>query len=224
MKKITLIVALLCSISSFSATTYLVETGISGDGTWTRAAGSNEVKVNLTTLSKTLQTWYPWPGAGTQIWLASGTYRIGAIMYLEADVSIYGGFAGTETSPSNRTMGSSGNPWDFANPSIIDGQNGNYLGISANASVNPSYFDGIQLTNFAVLAGTGANGSAIQILTNNIVQNCIIFNNSVSVNSTGGGNGGAIQIKGGQLKNSYIHNNSALKTTGSGFLLLLFLL
>ncbi|MEI8204643.1 MAG: choice-of-anchor Q domain-containing protein, partial [Bacteroidota bacterium] len=226
MKKLTLLVALLCSISAFSATTYLVElgNGLAGSASWTRAAGANEVKINLTTITggpKTFNSWINAAGlaANDQVWMAAGTYTINSATYPPANVSIFGGFAGTETATSQRTPGTSGNPWDFTNSSIIDGTGATQTaGIKSNpSSTSTTYFDGLVIQNFATVnsAASSLNAQPVELYTNTVMQNCIIKNNtSTSTNASGLIYGCAVLISGGQLKYSSLNNNSVIKGTG----------
>ena len=219
MKKITLLAAIICSITFASAKVYLVELGTAGSTTW-RTAGVGEENIYLSDLAKPLNSWNNGKGlaAGDQVWIAAGTYVMAGPMFVNADVSIYGGFKGTETAISQRSKVSGGNAWDFTNPTIIDGGGGNFYGIVTPllGSVNPAYIDGFSITNYAIIAvGLGTNGSAAQLFVNQIMQNCIIYNNSAKVTAAGIVNGGAIDIEGGQLLNSYLHHNYALRDAGA---------
>ena len=215
MKKITLFVALLCSISAFS-TRYLVSITSSSIGTW-RAAGTGEVKINYADFS----AFYAGitSTSGDEIWLLAGTYNVNVATWswsTKSGVSFYGGFAGTELATTDRTKVTGGKAWEFSNPTILDGGNNiAYTGLRCNATVS-TYFDGLTLQNFKK-DGTGAiNGVAAYLGTNVIMQNCIVKNNSFVGSTANAGNGAGVYMKGGQLINSYIYNNSCLIGTGTG--------
>jgi len=214
MKKFTLFIALLCSLSAFP-TRYLVQG--TGNNTW-RTAGAGEVNVTLAT---TLKAWYDGQTmpSGDEVWLAAGTYALDAAITMKADVSLYGSFAGTETTIGQRSKVSGGNPWDFANQTILDGNNANTQGLLTTISDNLTYFDGLKIINFhKEPTGPTTNGAGAYLLTNCTMQNCIVAYNTLVGNSKNGNGcyGAGVSIKGGHLLNSYIHHNDCLKGTGSG--------
>lgn len=213
MKKITLFVALLCSISAFS-TRYLVQG--TGTRTWTRDTLAGEVKVTLAT---TLKAWYDTANltAGSEVWLAGGTYQVIAPITLKADVSVYGSFYGTETAVTERVMFLTGNPWLFTYQTILDGNNTDTQGLITTASTNPTYFDGLKITGFKKIAGsTPIQGVAVQLKKNCTLQNSIVCYNSFTgtTTSANGCRGVGIDIKGGHVKRSYIHHNTCLNPIG----------
>ena len=108
-------------------------------------------------------------GSCCQIWVAAGTYTPGATPWaMRPDVSIYGGFAGTETDLSQR------NP--RAHPTILSGpsifvNNGAQHGFAAGPS---AILDGFILT--------GAQVSAIiNITASPTIQNCVFAANTGSL-------------------------------------------
>lgn len=214
MKKITLLAVLLCSISAFSATRYLVET--SGSRTW-RSSGTNEVNVTVSSFDY----WYTSSisnfVAGDQIWIAGGTYVTAATITLKAGVSIYGGFAGTETAITQRSKVSGGKPWEFTYPTIIDGNNESSQGFITFALTTPTYIDGIKITKHSVIDATAdVTGVGITLNANWVMQNCIVSNNSFTNSADKVCRGAGVYVKGGQLLDSYIHTNSATIGTGTG--------
>jgi len=214
MKKITLFVALLCSISAFS-TRYLVQG--TGTKTW-RTAGAGEINVTLT---QPLSDWCYAVGqnmlSGDEIWFAGGTYVAGWIQVAK-DVSIYGSFAGTETSVSQRAKISGGKPWEFTNQTILDGQNKNTSALDTYDCTIPTYFDGLMITKYNRLGSEyGSNGVGASIKNNGIMQNCIVsYNTYVGTGAVqGGGFGAGVCLnKSGKLINSYIHHNDCLAGDG----------
>lgn len=218
MKKITLFVALICSISAFS-TRYLVE-GTTGTNSW-RIAGPGEVNVTLTT---DFRTWYysnTYAVDGTdEIWLAGGTYII-STPFGSRKVSVYGGFSGSETSIAGRSKVSGGKAWEFSTPTIIDGNKTCYQGLNTQGlAVTPiNYIDGITITNCEVTNVTGSVFGVGAFLTQGcIMKNCIVSNNTYNNLGAAGnlfdGNGGGIYLSGGQVLDSYIFNNKLIKGNG----------
>ncbi|MFZ4726640.1 MAG: hypothetical protein ACOYMD_14495, partial [Paludibacter sp.] len=139
MKKITLFVALLCSISAFS-TRYLVQKNATS--LWNGSATGTIVTLGV---GQTLNSWYSATNAslnsGDEIWLATGVYATDGTITLKNGVSLYGGFAGTEALVADRAKGA--NAWTFTNTTTIDGNNASRQGIiTLNTNTVTSYIDG----------------------------------------------------------------------------------
>lgn len=107
---------------------------------------------------------------GQMIWVAEGTYYrpLGGtepVLTLKDGIQIYGGFAGTESSFSER-----GNPADF--PTILDGE---YMSGHTVIGANNTIIDGFTIKR----GGTIATGGGIYL--NNVsgvtIENCIIAYN-----------------------------------------------
>lgn len=205
MKKITLLLALalMCSFSAF-ATRYLVQTGASEAATW-RAAGDGEVLVDLTVAGKTLNAWltetfasFP---AGDQIWIAKGTYQVSAIFNIPANFTVYGGFAGNETTIDERIKGS--NPWYFSNETTLDGNNATaILGCASNRT---ALIDGITFTKGYI----SGNGAGLTTRLGVVVRNCKFIENTATSTGITGQGGAVLMNGGGEIYNSYFYNNSA---------------
>ncbi len=111
-------------------------------------------------------------GCGTQIWIAKGTYNPGgdvtASFTIPAGVSVYGGFAGTETEHNQRDI--------KANPTILSGDTGIFDNgiLRRNEKVvvmgNNTLLDGITVSNGR---DYGLYGSEVDYS----VHNCAILNN-----------------------------------------------
>lgn len=197
MKKITLLLVLVCSMSMF-ATRYLVQTGAPGAATW-RAAGAGEVLVDLTVNGQSLNAWYNAAViSGDEVWIAAGTYVLtGAVTIDQANQSVYGGFAGTETAVGERSKVVDGYAWEFTNETILDGNNAVQV-LFAGAAFANVLFDGVTITK------SSASNAAAQYRDGVTLQNCKIINN----NSTGNG-GGVNFYNGGSVVDSYIAGNVA---------------
>ena len=221
MKKITLFVALLCSLSAFS-TRYLVQ-GTTGTNSW-RIAGPGEVNVTLTTdFSSWYNTTFPSGytyNAADEIWLAGGTYTL-SYAFGSKKVNVYGGFAGTETTIADRSKVSGGNAWEFSTPTIFDGTNSCPQGFSSigTATTPNTYLDGVTITNCKVTnITTSIYGVGAFISKGCVMQNCIVSNNTYNGTSTSAntydGNGGGIYLAGGKVLNSHIVGNQLIKGNG----------
>jgi len=220
MKKITLLVALLCSLSAFS-TRYLVQ-GTTGTNTW-RTADTGAGEVNVTTSN--FRDWYYATfaagytyNAADEIWLAGGTYIL-IDPFGSRKISVYGGFAGTETTIAGRSKVSGGKAWEFTTPTIIDGNNICTQGFNSTgiATTPNTYIDGVTITKCKITnAATTVYGVGAQITQGCIMQNCIVSNNIFNggATSTIDGNGGGIYLSGGQVINSYIFGNQLIKGSG----------
>ena len=131
---------------------------------------------------------------GGDVWVQAGTYhQVGlapAVAYLMPFVSVYGGFAGTETSLSQRS-------WT-ANPTILSG--GGSCGVVFICGGISPHIDGFTITGGSAADGGGAycNGSSPTI------ENCVITADSAA-------NGGGVYCCGGSLSiiNCAVSSNSA---------------
>lgn len=211
MKKITLLIAMLCSLSAFSMR-YLVQLGIEGDQKW-RAVAEGETLADLSVLSQDLQQWFAATtmAAGDEVWIAGGTYVVNAGIVLKDGVNMYGGFSGTETSVSQRIVGNL--PWDFSKPTIIDYNliSPATTGLNCPAAfVNVTVVDGLHITKVAkaLTTGNGAMGSIIGTIT---LKNCKFYDNTFTRNSgTTTVSGGIFARTGSKIENCYFYNNQTL--------------
>ncbi len=223
-KLITLMfsITFMLSISAYAAKTYLVQLGTSGAATW-RAPGVGDTIINLQVVGAagaavTLNEWlndkilvtpvfsgHPF-ASGDQIWLAKGTYTINGRDSLTAGVSMYGGFAGTELSVTERLKASS-LPWDYTNATIVDGANA-YIGIMTTSSATlTSIIDGITFQNCANSIRNSSGGGAKIQGAKTIMQNCIVTGCKATGTVGTGASAGVSVLTKGTLKDSYIHHN-----------------
>jgi len=229
MKKILLLIAILCTVSAYS-TRYLVDNG--SGLTWTDPTASGGTRVDLATAGAgstpaTFQAWYLGKtfSIGDEVWVTGGTYLVTAITTIKDGVSIYGGFYGNETATSGRPKSSS-LAWDFTNKTILDGGHtvdlaaaGGFGAITANTSVNfttLTYIDGFEITRFYRSYATTGNGGAVVLNANVTMQNCIISGNKLFVGTGNTNSGAGAFISGANCKllNSYVYNNQAVKIGG----------
>src|SRR5690606_17945901 len=135
-KTLLVMMAILCTVALRAQNVYYVAEGATGDGSsWTNATGSISEAINHAV-------------AGGQIWVAEGSYFKGMLsiattpIYLKDGVSLYGGFAGTETTLAQRQPG--------LHPSLILGVGGSNGGtdiIIAQDITTETVIDGFTLTS-----------------------------------------------------------------------------
>lgn len=140
------------------------------------------------------------PCANGPIWVAKGTYRCNLRMGDSA--MLYGGFAGTETSLSQRPAFPRGTP--DGNETILDG--GAYSCVVSLQDGRESVVDGFTITNGAAQEGAGLD------LWH---TDTIITNNKITGNAATS-RGGGIYLLGfdGQISRNTISNNSAAEGGG----------
>lgn len=133
--------------------------------------------------------------AGSEIWMAAGSYSQTKIMNLTERINVYGGFAGTENSIHERKMKDLNNnsriePWEFENPTILN--------FSTSARWNKPVSSGY-ITEW--------NGLTLNQLRNIIsLESGYVFNACIVQNGVYGG----FDFKGnGMVKNSYLTGNNA---------------
>jgi hypothetical protein len=150
-----------------------------------------------------------------QIWIAKGTYKPGTAQAdyfpITANTSYYGGFAGNETSLSQRNTS--------ANPVIISGDLGGgtrSLNLFSGRSIiyGDVLFDGLSFSGArASLSTDRSDGSAINITLPSV--NDLTIENCKFTDLQAEGSGGAIYISGGNVTviNTDFSNCSSLDGT-----------
>ena len=184
------------------------------------------------------------PGMPGEVWVAAGTYE--PTTYLEDNpnypasfrmsdgISVYGGFAGTETSKADREIKAGGMPWDFANVTILQGQS--YSGEinwnstdnrwslnSASTHVvwfapllneNKRGFDNVTMLDGVTVRGGQATTSQADYYNGDRgagIYMCVNawLTNSVVTENVAQGDGGAVWLSGGRVMSSLLFNNSS---------------
>ncbi len=142
-----------------------VKQGSTGDGSsWNQAYGS---------VADAIAT----AAAGDMIYVATGTYT-NTWGKPKAGVSLYGGFAGNESSISERDMASSA-PYDFRNETVITVENGQVLNVAASLGDT----DAVNIDGFSFRGCT--NNNSIMILRGGIhVSNCRFIDNKTTLAAT----------------------------------------
>jgi predicted outer membrane repeat protein len=169
--------------------------GTSGDGT------------SWGTAFETIQEAIDAAGPGDEAWVKAGTYTLSAQIDVDEEISLYGGFAGSETALSQRD-------WE-TNVTTIDGNDAvRCLYVTADNvtldgfTVTRGYTDGT-----IVVSGAGMqNGVWMAGLINTSVANCIFADNTAA-----GYYGGAIFNDEGNLTvtNSTFTGNSSARRGGA---------
>jgi chondroitin AC lyase len=154
-----------------------------------------------------VNTAYSDADAGDRVWVATGTYTVS--ITVKNDVSIYGGFAGTENSIDDRAKMQDGKSWEFVNPTVFITTSAAVItGIAGNngMTIDGVTFDG-ENTAAARRVFQFSNGVTS---ANYVISNCVI-KNFVSNIASGGE---LINLRNKtEMRNCLITNN---KTTASG--------
>ena len=214
-----------------------VKQGGTGDGTsWANASGNLQQMINNLADNNPQNM----PG---EVWVAAGTYApqsqvlsgttYSASFRMRDGISVYGGFAGTETSKQKRAKGDM--PWEFTNRTILQSS---YYGF--NSDWNQTYnkwtlnsdsrhvvwfapllsegknsFDQITTLNGVTIQGGYAQGgdgiddfltdrgAGVYMGINAYLDECVVTENTAT------GNGGGVYLNGGRVLNSLVYNNNA---------------
>lgn len=203
MKKLTLLLAIICSISLFAEPQYgvvYVKPGASGTGaSWSDAMGDIQLAINEAKVVS---------AARKDVWVAAGNFTITNCINMADSVNVYGSFAGTETTLAQRAKVVDGKMWDFVNPTTLTGSGARIVQSASNLDIE-TVFDGFILTggNGNGTASPGAGGAAF-LRPNFALQNCIVKNNTTT--NTGGG---VSMYPGGTLRYCLVKDN--VQTTGA---------
>ena len=212
-----------------------VKKGGTGDGTsWTKPSGDLQKMIDeLANNNPQNQAGEVWVAAGTyapQSQLISGT-AYSASFRMRDGISVYGGFAGTETTKQERKKGTM--PWDYTNVTILEGAYYDHANLQWNNNKWTLTSDSRHVVWFAPMANEGAFGR-VTILDGVTIQggyaqggtglddfktdrgagvymdganayltNCVVKENYAT------GNGGGVYLKNGRIETSFIYNNNA---------------
>ena len=174
-----------------------------------------------------------WDAAGTyapQSQLISGT-AYSASFRMRDGISVYGGFAGTETTKQERKKGTM--PWDYTNVTIFEAAYYDHANLQWNNNkwtltsdsrhvvwfapmaneadfTRTTMLDGVTVQGGYAQGGTGLDdfktdrGAGVYMDGSNAyLTNCIVKENYAT------GNGGGVYLRNGRIENSLIYNNNA---------------
>ena len=175
-----------------------------------------------------------------EVWVAAGTYKpqsqlISGMNYsasfrMRDGISVYGGFAGNETSKQERAKGTM--PWDFKNVTVLEaayyesklawtnskwtvGSDSRHVVWFAPMSGESDFtrittLDGVTVQGGYAQGNTGLDdfktdcgGGVYMDGANTYLTNCIVRENYAT------GNGGGVYLKNGRVQTSLIYNNNA---------------
>ena len=175
-----------------------------------------------------------------EVWVAAGTYKpqsqlISGMNYsasfrMRDGISVYGGFAGNETSKQERAKGTM--PWDFKNVTVLEaayyesklawtnskwtvGSDSRHVVWFAPMSGESDFtrittLDGVTVQGGYAQGNTGLDdfktdcgGGVYMDGANAYLSNCIVRENYAT------GNGGGVYLKNGRVQTSLIYNNNA---------------
>lgn len=213
-----------------------VKQGATGDGSsWANASGDLQKMIDELAESTPSQTGEVWVAAGTytpQSQLISGT-AYSASFRMRDGISVYGGFAGTESSKLDRPKKEGAMPWDFTNQTILEAAYYNHGDLAwtnnkwtltsdsrhvvwfapmsgGTAFANVTTLDGVTIQGGYAQGGTGQDdfltdrGAGVYMDgANAYLSNCIVRENYAT------GNGGGVYLKNGRVQTSLIYNNNA---------------
>lgn len=214
-----------------------VATGTGDGSSWENASGNLQNMIDE--LAKNNPQNLPgevWVAAGTyvpQVQVISGT-TYSASFLMRDGISVYGGFAGDESSKQEREVGKM--PWNFVNKTILEGSYYEHSKTSWNESNHKwtltsdsrhvvffsplpsegkSGFDKSTILNGVTIRGGYAQGGegVADFITDRgagvyMGINATLEKCIVTENSSTG-NGGAVYMYGGRVMNSLIYNNNA---------------
>jgi hypothetical protein len=149
--------------------------------------------------------------SGDEIWVAGGTYDCTFTVTAALDgVAIYGGFAGTETSVNDRAKTPGGKAWDFANPTVLQPEEGGATVFNAaragTFAIDGFIFQSLGGNSRAINYSTGANAGGY------VIRNCMIRE------FASGGDGGGLNIRAKtEIGHCLITGNSGVKGGGGYF-------
>ena len=218
-----------------------VSAGATGDGTsWNNASGDLQRMIDELAAAGT-------PG---EVWVAAGTYvpqsqvisgtAYSASFLMRDGISVYGGFAGTETSKLARPKADGGKPWQYAHRTILQGTyydpaqltwNTDRWTLTADSrhvvwfaplpAEQKSGFSHITTLSGVTLRGGYAQGGAGQteFLTDRgagvyMAANAYLRECVVMENVATGPGGGVYLQQGGRVMNCLVYNNEAAQGGG----------
>lgn len=142
--------------------------------------------------------------ADDRLFVKSGTYTLTETAVIPTALAVYGGFAGTESDPTERSKSASAYAWEFNNETTFS-SNGFTTGYVVDVA---GELDGVTVSG-GVRGGVRINAS------NAIVRNCQVMNNSFAANDIRSAGGiYATSVNSWLIEGCYVFNNRAENATG----------
>lgn len=209
-----------------------------GDGSsWDNASGDLQKMIDELAESTPSQTGEVWVAAGTytpQSQLISGT-AYSASFRMRDGISVYGGFAGTESSKldRDRPKKEGAMPWDFTNQTILEAAYYNHDDLAwtnnkwtltsdsrhvvwfapmsgGTAFANVTTLDGVTIQGGYAQGGTGQDDFLTDRGAGVYMDGANAYlSNCIVRENYATGNGGGVYLKNGRVQTSLIYNNNA---------------
>ena len=190
-------------------------------------------------------------GLPGEVWVAAGTYEpqsqliqgssYSASFRMRDGISVYGGFAGGESSKTERVKKEGGMPWEFNSQTVL--MAAYYVRNESNPSftskkwtltsdsrhvvwfapmpgedtfIQPTYLDGVTITGGYAQGGTGVDDFKTDRGAGVYMdgRNTYLTNSIVKENYATG-NGGGVYLKDGRVQSTLIYNNNADQNGGA---------
>lgn len=215
-----------------------VRQGATGDGSsWDNASGDLQKMIDELAESTPSQTGEVWVAAGTytpQSQLISGT-AYSASFRMRDGISVYGGFAGTESSKldRDRPKKEGAMPWDFTNQTVLEAAYYNHGDLAwtnnkwtltsdsrhvvwfapmsgGTAFANVTTLDGVTIQGGYAQGGTGQDDFLTDRGAGVYMDGANAYlSNCIVRENYATGNGGGVYLKNGRVQTSLIYNNNA---------------
>ena len=208
MKKLTLLLAIVCSMNLWAESqhgTVFVKSGGTGDGSsWENALGNIQDAIGKAKEDS---------DARKDVWVAGGTFTLTENISMQDSINVYGSFAGTETAVEQRAKIANGKAWEFVTPTTLEA-NGCRLVQFPAAFDAPTIMDGFILTDGNGIGGSpNKNGGGAMMRHNGVLQNCVVKNCEM----VDGAGGGVMIYGGGVVRYCLIKDNKqSVNANGGG--------
>ena len=190
-------------------------------------------------------------GLPGEVWVAAGTYEpqsqliqgssYSASFRMRDGISVYGGFAGEESSKTERVKKEGGMPWEFKNQTVLMAAyyvrnesnpsfTGNKWTLTSDSRhvvwfapmpgedtfIQPTYLDGVTITGGYAQGGTGVDDFKTDRGAGVYMDGPNTYlTNSIVKENYATGNGGGVYLKDGRVQSTLIYNNNADQNGGA---------
>lgn len=190
-------------------------------------------------------------GLPGEVWVAAGTYEpqsqliqgssYSASFRMRDGISVYGGFAGMESSKTERVKKEGGMPWEFNSQTVLmaayyvrNESNPSFTGKKwtltsdsrhvvwfapmpgEDTFIQPTYLDGVTITGGYAQGGTGVDDFKTDRGAGVYMDGPNTYlTNSIVKENYATGNGGGVYLKDGRVQSTLIYNNNADQNGGA---------